>query len=53
MDGKHLMVIRNRFRLVEGLVDSRFNLIHDAVYFITGSGLTSFMKKKRKQEAEY
>jgi hypothetical protein len=40
--------IRNRFRLVEGLVDSRFNLIHDAVYFYYRIGLDQFYEKEKE-----
>lgn len=31
--------LRNRFKLVEGLVDNRFNLIHDAIYTYYRAGL--------------
>jgi hypothetical protein len=40
--------IRNRFRLVEGLVDSRYNLIHDAVYFYYRIGLDQFYEKEKE-----
>ena len=40
--------IRNRFRLVEGLVDSRYNLIHDAVYFYYRIGLDQFYDKEKE-----
>jgi hypothetical protein len=34
--------MRNRFRLVEGLTDNRFNLLHDAVYSYYRNGLDQF-----------
>ena len=40
--------IRNRFRLVERLVDSRYNLIHDAVYFYYRIGLDQFYEKEKE-----
>jgi hypothetical protein len=40
--------IRNRFKLVEGLVDSRFNLIHDAIYFYYRIGLDQFYEKEKE-----
>lgn len=40
--------IRNRFKLVEGLVDSRYNLIHDALYFYYRIGLDQFYEKEKE-----
>jgi hypothetical protein len=34
--------LRNRYKLVEGLVDSRFTLVHDAIYSYYKSGLDNF-----------
>ena len=34
--------LRNRFRLIQGLTDSRFNLIHEAIYFYYRNGLDKF-----------
>jgi hypothetical protein len=34
--------MRNRFRLIEGLTDNRFNLVHDAVYSYYRNGLDQF-----------
>ena len=34
--------VRNRYRLVENLMDSRFNLIHDAIYSYYRKGLDQF-----------
>ncbi len=34
--------LRNRFRLVEGLTDNRFNLVHDAIYAYYRAGLDQF-----------
>ncbi|GAC1420803.1 MAG: DUF4835 family protein [Flavisolibacter sp.] len=34
--------LRNRFKLIEGLVDSRYNLVHDAIYAYYRSGLDHF-----------
>jgi hypothetical protein len=34
--------LRNRFRLIEGLIDSRFSLIHDAIYAYYRGGLDHF-----------
>jgi hypothetical protein len=38
--------IRNRFRLIEGLVDSRFTLMHDAIYNYYRSGLDQFYENE-------
>ena len=35
--------LRNRYRLVEGLIDTRFNLIHDAIYSYYRSGMDQFV----------
>jgi hypothetical protein len=37
--------LRNRFKLIEGLVDTRFNLVHDAIYNYYRSGLDQFYEK--------
>jgi hypothetical protein len=34
--------LRNRFRLIEGLIDSRFALVHDAIYAYYRGGLDHF-----------
>jgi hypothetical protein len=34
--------LRNRFKLIQGLTDSRFNLMHDAIYAYYRSGLDQF-----------
>lgn len=34
--------LRNRYKLIEGLTDSRFNLMHDAIYAYYRSGLDKF-----------
>ncbi|MGN6166332.1 MAG: DUF4835 family protein [Flavisolibacter sp.] len=34
--------LRNRFKLVEGLTDNRFNLVHDAIYSYYRKGLDQF-----------
>ncbi len=34
--------MRNRFRLIQGLTDSRFTLVHDAIYSYYRSGLDQF-----------
>jgi hypothetical protein len=38
--------LRNRFRLIEGLVDSRYALIHDAIYAYYRSGLDHFYENE-------
>jgi hypothetical protein len=38
--------LRNRFRLVEGLVDARFNLVHDAIYAYYRAGLDKFYENE-------
>jgi hypothetical protein len=38
--------LRNRFRLVEGLVDSRFTLMHDAIYNYYRTGLDHFYENE-------
>jgi hypothetical protein len=40
--------LRNRFKLVEGLVDSRFALVHDAIYAYYRSGLDNFYEKEQE-----
>lgn len=40
--------LRNRFRLIEGLVDNRFALMHDAIYSYYRSGLDSFFEKEKE-----
>lgn len=37
--------LRNRFRLIEGFTDNRFNLVHDAVYAYYRSGMDQFYEK--------
>ncbi|MFL5742699.1 MAG: DUF4835 family protein [Flavisolibacter sp.] len=38
--------LRNRFKLIEGLVDSRFTLMHDAIYAYYRSGLDHFYENE-------
>lgn len=38
---------RNRFRLVQGFVDSRFTLVHDALYAYYRSGLDQFFENDK------
>lgn len=38
--------LRNRFRLVEGLTDNRFNLVHDAIYAYYRNGLDQFYENE-------
>lgn len=40
--------LRNRFKLVEGLVDSRYALMHDAIYTYYRSGLDAFFEKEKE-----
>lgn len=40
--------LRNRFKLVEGLVDSRYALMHDAIYAYYRSGLDNFFEKEKE-----
>lgn len=40
--------LRNRFKLVEGLVDSRYALVHDAIYAYYRSGLDAFFEKEKE-----
>jgi hypothetical protein len=39
--------LRNRFRLVYGLVDSRFTLVHDAIYSYYRNGLDKFYDNEK------
>lgn len=39
--------LRNRFRLIQGLTDSRFSLMHDAIYAYYRSGLDKFYENER------
>lgn len=38
--------LRNRFRLIQGLTDSRFTLMHDAIYAYYRSGLDHFYENE-------
>lgn len=38
--------LRNRFRLIEGLVDNRFTLMHDAIYAYYRGGLDQFFENE-------
>lgn len=40
--------LRNRYRLIEGLVDNRFNLVHDAIYAYYRTGLDQFYENDQK-----
>lgn len=40
--------LRNRYKLVEGFVDNRFALMHDAVYAYYRSGLDQFSEKEKE-----
>lgn len=40
--------LRNRFKLVEGLVDSRYALMHDAIYAYYRSGLDHFYENEKE-----
>ncbi|WP_121354231.1 type IX secretion system protein PorD [Flavisolibacter nicotianae] len=40
--------LRNRYKLVEGFVDNRFALMHDAVYAYYRSGLDQFAEKEKE-----
>lgn len=40
--------LRNRFKLIEGLVDNRFALMHDAIYAYYRSGLDAFFEKEKE-----
>jgi hypothetical protein len=40
--------LRNRFKLVEGFVDNRFALVHDAIYSYYRMGLDSFAAKEKE-----
>lgn len=39
--------LRNRYKLVEGFVDNRFALVHDAIYAYYRSGLDVFSEKEK------
>lgn len=40
--------LRNRFKLIEGLVDNRFALMHDAIYAYYRNGLDAFFEKEQE-----
>ena len=40
--------LRNRFKLVEGFVDNRFALMHDALYAYYRTGLDQFAEKEKE-----
>jgi hypothetical protein len=40
--------LRNRYKLIEGLVDSRFALMHDAIYSYYRGGLDNFFEKEKE-----
>ncbi len=39
--------LRNRYKLIEGLVDNRYALMHDAIYSYYRSGLDAFYEKEQ------
>lgn len=39
--------LRNRYKLIEGLVDNRFALMHDAIYSYYRSGLDNFFEHEK------
>ncbi|HWJ91034.1 MAG TPA: DUF4835 family protein [Flavisolibacter sp.] len=43
--------LRNRFKLIEGLVDSRFTLMHDAIYSYYRAGLDYFFENETQARA--
>lgn len=43
--------LRNRYRLIEGLVDSRFTLIHDAIYSYYRKGFDNFYDNEKDARA--
>jgi hypothetical protein len=43
--------LRNRFKLIEGLVDSRFTLMHDAIYSYYRAGLDHFFENETQARA--
>jgi hypothetical protein len=43
--------LRNRFKLIEGLVDSRFTLMHDAIYSYYRAGLDHFFENEAQARA--
>jgi hypothetical protein len=40
--------LRNRFKLIEGLVDNRFALMHDAIYSYYRTGMDNFFEKEKE-----
>ena len=40
--------VRNRYKLIEGLVDNRFALMHDAIYSYYRTGLDNFLEKEKE-----
>lgn len=40
--------LRNRFKLVEGLIDNRFALMHDAIYSYYRNGLDNLAEKEKE-----
>ncbi|HVG40301.1 MAG TPA: DUF4835 family protein [Chitinophagaceae bacterium] len=43
--------LRNRFKLIENLTDSRFNLMHDAIYSYYRTGLDQFYENETQGRA--
>lgn len=43
--------LRNRFKLIQGLIDSRFTLMHDAIYSYYRSGLDQFYDNEAQGRA--
>lgn len=43
--------LRNRYKLIEGFVDNRFALMHDAVYTYYRTGLDNFSDKEKEARA--
>ncbi|RZK10656.1 MAG: DUF4835 family protein, partial [Flavobacterium sp.] len=40
--------LRNRFKLIEGLVDNRFALMHDAIYSYYRTGMDNFYEREKE-----
>ena len=43
--------LRNRFKLIEGLTDNRYNLVHDAIYAYYREGMDQFYDNDEKGRA--
>ena len=45
--------LRNRFKLIEGLIDNRFALMHDVIYTYYRMGMDNYFEKEKRRTGGY